>query len=301
MEGLDLVKMRQEAINLRKDYLDLLVNATKDPALIIGQGGAAQVFQFGDTGFCIKVSEKNGPDRLKESAFLERVGGFVVGGVRSPYLLDSMDTPTSFVLVMEQIRGFSLEDVFQGRATLAEDFNFDTFAEKLELYIQKLHETMNMVHGDIAPRNIMVDVQSLNPRVIDFGASKGLRNFKGDERQRLEEKDWSDLGQSLEQLENYIKSRKVIEPKVVEMIVRELNINFGSRIHFNKQIIELIKAQLDNLLISSIGTLLPIPIGDTKLFMSQNEEGLINCNSFVLGGRKIFIGFSKDDLTIGNA
>ncbi len=75
------------------------------------------------------------------------------------------------VLVMERLPAISVEDIIQKKIKLPEGFSVDRFSQRLRSFIDKMHER-GLFHRDMAARNVMVDMQTGDPYVIDFGRSK---------------------------------------------------------------------------------------------------------------------------------
>lgn len=72
------------------------------------------------------------------------------------------------VTVMQQVRGYDLEQLAQRGVPLPEGFDADRFADDLAAFVRKLNAA-GIYHRDIAPRNVMLDLETGNPWLIDFG------------------------------------------------------------------------------------------------------------------------------------
>lgn len=72
------------------------------------------------------------------------------------------------VLSMERLNAVSIRDVLEGRAQIPHTFKEEEFFKKLERFIQSMNEK-GFFHRDLHAGNIMIDLETGNPRVIDFG------------------------------------------------------------------------------------------------------------------------------------
>jgi serine/threonine protein kinase len=72
---------------------------------------------------------------------------------------------------MERINGISLRDAILGKEEFPKNFNFEEFFIELEKFIKIMHEE-GIYHRDFHDGNIMIDSETGNPWLIDFGRSK---------------------------------------------------------------------------------------------------------------------------------
>lgn len=72
------------------------------------------------------------------------------------------------ILLMEQVPGCNLEQMAFKGIPLPEGFDADVFSDKLLAFVKKMNEA-GISHRDIAPRNVMIDFETGNPWLIDFG------------------------------------------------------------------------------------------------------------------------------------
>lgn len=148
----------------------------------IGDGNFSQVFEDPETGSCckkIKPGEKPLNNVHQESGFLSDLRG-TDEDVDVPMPLLSMDAfvrnddgriSKCSLLIMEKINGPSLEDVLKGKKRMPNSFDFETFFNKLEIFIRDVMHKKGIYHRDIADRNIMIDEETGKPFLIDFGNS----------------------------------------------------------------------------------------------------------------------------------
>jgi len=144
-------------------------------AEVIGFGGNAEILSmprgpFG--GICLKrlkeltAFQENDLDKEFEIQVLANSGEVVTPF--SMLLVEDIETKKKFI-IMERVRGFSIEDVLQRRKTLPSNFNMDDFFKKLKKQIDKLH-SVGVYHRDLRSGNVMIN-EYLDPVIIDFGAS----------------------------------------------------------------------------------------------------------------------------------
>lgn len=213
--------LEKKASGLGSETLRKLNAIIADPTNYIDKGGAGIVYRL-PQGLCIKVMQvvrhdmpgankyDLGNDTHEEAQYLKELSKFEAKGVRSPRYIghtkkkmpDGMDG-----IVMEELRATNLEKMFKGDEEMPEGFDWHTFMDALEGYISALHEK-GIVHGDMAPRNVMVDKQTGLPRVIDFG-----RSFKKDTlsptvwEQKIAN-EWTELERISEKIEGFLGDSK---------------------------------------------------------------------------------------------
>jgi serine/threonine protein kinase len=148
----------------------------------IGSGNYSQVFEDPETGACckkLKPGEKPLNNVHQESSFLSELRD-LSDNVGIPMPLISMDAfarnadgkiSKCSLLIMEKIKGPSLEDVLTGKRDLPKSFEIETFFKNLEEFIINSMHKKGIYHRDIADRNIMIDEETGKPFLIDFGNS----------------------------------------------------------------------------------------------------------------------------------
>jgi len=152
-----------------------------DESRFLGKGGIGKVFELGN-GLCIKIMENRhtkpdahkynlGNSPLAEFKIQNRLRGFEASGCFAPNIVACYAGAETSAIMMEQIDGVELQKILNGEAELPDSFDFDTFFEALDDYLQEMHERFGIVHNDLEPRNLMVDRSTGLPRLIDFGRS----------------------------------------------------------------------------------------------------------------------------------
>ncbi len=86
-------------------------------------------------------------------------------------------------LVMEQLNAVSFDDVFEGRSELPETFSPDDFFRQLDDFIAAMH-SRKVYHRDLHEGNVMIDIPSGRPRVVDFGSAAHATEYDAYEEWR---------------------------------------------------------------------------------------------------------------------
>ncbi|KKQ27876.1 MAG: hypothetical protein US42_C0004G0015 [Candidatus Magasanikbacteria bacterium GW2011_GWC2_37_14] len=152
-----------------------------DESRFLGRGGVGKVFELGH-GLCIKIMENRhtkpdahkynlGNSPLDEFRIQNRLRGFEASGCFAPNTVACYAGAETSAIMMEQIDGAELQKILNGEEVLPDSFDFDTFFEALDDYLQEMHDRFGIVHNDLEPRNLMVDRTTGLPRLIDFGRS----------------------------------------------------------------------------------------------------------------------------------
>lgn len=193
---------------LEKMVIALIKELLESQKNYIGEGMTAQVHSSNeDDGYCFKVISyrdakgKNIPPPIvpitteykpiggeqayhlpeKEGAFLEALAGTSKHAiVPEPCCWavyeTEQDGPEYYssehlhVLTMKRLAAVSLRDVLEKDAPLPETYNHEEFFKNLRLFVAEMH-AKGIYHRDLHEGNIMVDVKTGKPCVIDFGKS----------------------------------------------------------------------------------------------------------------------------------
>lgn len=155
----------------------------------VGVGNYGWVYKdTHENGLCYKKFQPGAENRMNitafsEMQFLEAAHG-VNSDVKTPFpvgfaevLLKNEAEKKRLVKViaMEYFdNSTKLEDVIEPRsedlkADLPESFNPQLFFDKLEDFVIRLHEEKGIYHRDLHSRNILIDNETGDPIVIDFG------------------------------------------------------------------------------------------------------------------------------------
>lgn len=92
-------------------------------------------------------------------------------GIKTPYTIAQVhdrETNKNYI-VMERVPGFSVKDIIGKNLPLPENFDLETFIEKLDQVVSDMHG-QSVIHRDLHAGNVMIDDEA-NPVIIDFGMS----------------------------------------------------------------------------------------------------------------------------------
>jgi serine/threonine protein kinase len=150
----------------------------------IGEGSTAYVF-FLDSNeeICLKILKQEKDitadfhNSVEREVDIMNILNNLDDDVRIPrpyitaeYFKDEDDKDGIKFIIMERIQGNSIRDILEGNGSLPKDFSINIFREKISTYIEKMHKK-NIYHRDLSEANIMIDENTGDPYVIDFGAS----------------------------------------------------------------------------------------------------------------------------------
>ena len=147
---------------------------------------------------------------LEQEAYLTQfLSGVSKDGTRSPrYIGQVTSKPPAEMsaILMEELQAINLQKILDRKEKMPKSFNVDSFLDSLESYIDTLNNTIGIAHGDLEPRNIMVDIQTGLPRVIDFGRSSWLKAMEDKHAiKRKIDEDWKNVEKVAEKLEEFAK------------------------------------------------------------------------------------------------
>lgn len=155
----------------------------------VGSGNYGWVYKdIHENGLCYKKFQPGAEQRMNitaytEMKFLEAAHG-VDSDVKTPYPIgfaevllknEAEKKRVVKVIAMEYFdHSTKLEDVIEPRRAelkkdFPESFNAQVFFDKLEDFIVKLHEERGIYHRDLFSKNILIDNETGDPIVIDFG------------------------------------------------------------------------------------------------------------------------------------
>ncbi len=150
----------------------------------LGTGKSADVFRDDqkNAGFCYKVVDRQGfldHDTEIEMSFMEKVRDiddsvFVPEPIASIKArgVDKGDGKRGSrqVLVMDEVYGNTIAYVCTHREKLPENYDHDRFFSLLNNFISNINKN-GIYHRDLHAGNVMIDNETGNPAVIDFGRS----------------------------------------------------------------------------------------------------------------------------------
>ena len=169
--------------NKKTNELANCIEELSGKAEVIGVGGNAEILAMPKglfEGVCLKrlkdLTAFQNNDFNNEFEIQVKANSADVVTPLSMLLVQDIKTKKKFI-IMERVRGFSLEDVCKRRKTLPPGFNMEDFFSKLKKQIDNLHKA-GVYHRDLRPGNVMVNEQ-LDPVIIDFGASAVVTSGEG--------------------------------------------------------------------------------------------------------------------------
>jgi serine/threonine protein kinase len=206
----------------QSQYVKYLEQQVNNPENYIDEGGAGKVYALGEGKVCIKLMPERNPEDMVDAAgqlmhydlgnsvrteawFLEELSGFRVEGVRSPSLVEYLEGPEYAAIVMEQLDAINLQHVLNRTEEFPETFDLEDFFDRLESYIYELHDSRQMLHGDLEPRNVMIDRKTGEPRIIDFGRAKYLPALPEEQRSTAEQKERKKFENIREKVTAFVK------------------------------------------------------------------------------------------------
>ncbi len=194
----DIVKASSESevadVVVKERFISYVETLLEEPERLIGKGSLAEVHGLeANEKVCVKVMSD---DRNYGTISQERVGSPFYNsayieaeflsdlqeiardvGVPKPYYSmekigsDSSGMPKKVsALIMERLPAVSLEHVINGFEEIPASYEEDSFWEKLESFVQKMHEK-GIYHRDLHAGNIMIGTADGKPYVIDFGTA----------------------------------------------------------------------------------------------------------------------------------
>lgn len=186
-----------------KRYFDYLQLRISDPTRYIDKGGAGSVFNINNT-VCIKMMEDKflreeiraremgrepyqldlGNRPVVEARIQEHVANLLVAGVRAPHITQYIPGSFWHGIVMERLNAVNMQHCLSGTVPFPQNFEYGKYMDSLGEYLNALHSEKLIYHGDLEPRNVMIDNETGNPYMIDFGRSgtiiEGERSAKAD-------------------------------------------------------------------------------------------------------------------------
>jgi len=171
--------------NIRRFCLEVLVDEQE-----IGAGNFSHVFKDNkENGICYKRIKQGAEKKMNITANMEMKYMAEVHGIdediKTPYALgiaevimknqETNQLALTKVIAMEHFDNATrLEDVLdpfkpEFVKNFPSTFDHNEFFLKLERFIKKMHNEKGIYHRDLYARNIMIDNETGNPIVLDFG------------------------------------------------------------------------------------------------------------------------------------
>ena len=208
----------EEVERLERDlaYFHTIERWVEDPGNYIDKGGAGNVYGFDKIRLCIKVMKnyRNDPNSeyfdignsaLVEAMLMREVDGLEVSGARAPTPVQAVVGEHVSAIIMERLNAVNVQHVLNGTVGYPQTFDFERFATGISDYLDVLHSEKNIVHGDLFPRNLMINQETGAPYLIDFGRSKMTGDLDPIQGEKLKRADWSRLEETLDEVEAHYK------------------------------------------------------------------------------------------------
>ncbi|MCX6800191.1 MAG: AarF/UbiB family protein [Candidatus Falkowbacteria bacterium] len=213
-DGLDVIKQFESmAINFNE------IKQIKEGGRELGRGQAGIVYAHDKFNDCVKfVYSLNAYKRsntIENELRIQRLlMDLEVNGVRCPEIMNYFTEGKFHVIQMEKLNAVSLKDIGEGRADLPASFHLEQFFIDLKAYIDAMN-AIGIFHQDLHEGNIMIDIETGKPRVIDFGKSCVASETKAINetiRQRMidgmKANDESNMIESRRFIQGHLNSRK---------------------------------------------------------------------------------------------
>lgn len=176
----EIIEKYKEKIDFNTDEFLSCLKDKIDSGTEIGTGQCADVFIFSpEDGFgdvCIKKIKEYPEVKINdidiEVKFQKQV---LEAGIRAPKLLFQIKHGNEKYIAMERIKGFSLKQAIElepgtDHFSQVNNFQIDEFFSKLKNSIEKMH-TEAIYHRDLHGGNVMVEYETGEPVIIDFGSA----------------------------------------------------------------------------------------------------------------------------------
>lgn len=295
------------------EYLEYIAATSQNQNNYIDHGGAAIIYGFPDRDICFKLMKNrhasiepnkyilsNTPER--EFDAMETLDGFSVGGVRSPIPEVCIESGDTSIIVMEKLNAVNFQHMINGTKPFPDNFDFDLALDQIQEYIQRLHEEMNIAHGDLYPRNLMLDPKTLKIFVIDFATASPLSNLSYEQRRKLEEDDWQkfdELVDILYKIKDKKPTEKLISPSIEE---REFDFGVNLRIKRSKKLLSRCEKLAQDLLEQKQEKdYAYVELGDsTSLIVTTNKKHVRGAWEFDFNGATFYVGVIKNIYELKN-
>ena len=204
----DEEKIWGEAVDLRginEKTKKIIEDCVRNPKNFLGEGGAGKVFIF--ETHCIKmirvIEKYHGISPAAEFNIQWKVRNLNVGGVYAPKVISFAQGDKCAAIIMERLSAVNLLLVLQGKEALPINFDLDLFFDRLDRYLDSLHE-LDIIHNDLYARNIMIDIRTGLPRVIDFGNAIDFSEYRPADFEIKADTDYRLLNEAREQTRQHL-------------------------------------------------------------------------------------------------
>lgn len=213
-DQMEMVFEQEWAVILEK--IRKSIEGVKD---MVGSGNVAEVYpEIKVPRICYKIVKNYieyslGNNLDEEAQFLADLSAWNVQGVRVSKPFYSIMERGLHVLAMEKLDAVSWEDVFERKAKLPKTFQPETFFVDLQAFLDKMHAA-GIHHHDLHEGNVMIDLKTGKPRIIDFGLA--LRHTDADPvqlQERLKKRGEDDdkmLVKLQQKVKKYLQAKRIL-------------------------------------------------------------------------------------------
>jgi tRNA A-37 threonylcarbamoyl transferase component Bud32 len=286
------------------EYLTFLKETLMNEENYIDHGGAAKVYQMGQRSICVKIMKDRhvsphaemydlGARPIEEFRFMEELHDFERGGIRSPVAEALLESGESVALVMEKLDAINLQHILNGQEEFPTGFDAENFFGSLDDYLNALHNEKGIVHMDLYPRNIMIDRETGQAYVIDFGRAKNVSHLPEHEKERQAKNDYDRYDEIYQQVENHIAGKETRHERIpttheVHHFSKHTKVVYSKELR--KDAVRIAHDMLKN--DESVSVL---PFGSSKdLFISRESHELTGTHKIIVEGVPFYIGVKKD-------
>jgi serine/threonine protein kinase len=155
-----------------------------DPDNFVGKGKTASICQddFGGN-LCFKIINcpkeyYEGNTVGEEAMIMSELSGIKIRGANLPKPYYYLMSPECHLLVMEHLNALPMSRFMEGSRKLPGNFEMSNF-NALKKLLREMHK-LGVAHEDIHEDNIMIDLETGELYLIDFGISKRFSEANGD-------------------------------------------------------------------------------------------------------------------------
>lgn len=205
-------------------YNNSVIKSLQNEENFLGKGGKARVYSFespdGESKrICIKIMKhtksvyhiaSRGNDPLEEFRIQSKLASLNTDELtKFPRPLQLLECKNDFyALVMEELPASNLQNVLLGIDTLPESFDVEKCMHVLYKYVDEMHEN-GITHNDLEARNVMLDKQTGDPYIIDFGRSARVEyDEQSQQAESLRDSDYNNLERIERELKELIEKSK---------------------------------------------------------------------------------------------
>ena len=204
---------RHEWFHIPTENIQEFLDQAQEEGAYLGRGKVAEVRSLpGEEKLCVKFVHNEETYALpsqrslvEEARFLKRLA-HIQTGVRVPdvHLAFAQGRP---LLFMERLPALSIQQLEEGMREMdTSRIDTDAFEKALLAFLKEMHRE-GVIHHDLHEGNILIDIETGLPYVVDFGKAEDTSLLLSEEREEKEENDRKRARYSVRTL------RKLLEKK----------------------------------------------------------------------------------------